>query len=61
MRFFEYLLNLAYDADPLKSGFQARPMYLLFTIAIPILLGVLLGSLLKILERMARRKIRRGE
>ena len=61
MRFFEYLLNLTADADPMKSGFQARPMYLFLTIAVPVVLGALLGGLLKIIERMARRKTRRGE
>ncbi len=61
MRSFEYLLRIAVDADPMKRGFQAQPLYLFLSIAVPVILGILLGSLMKIIEKMLRIRKKRGE
>ncbi len=61
MRSFEYLLRIAADADPMKRGFQAEPMYLFLNIAVPVILGILLGSLIKIIEKILRIRKKRGE
>jgi hypothetical protein len=58
---FEYLLRLAVDADPIKRGFQAKPMYIFFNIVVPVILGILLGSLMKIIEKMLRIRKKKGE
>jgi hypothetical protein len=57
-RSLEYLLKIAADADPLREGFQAQPMYIFLNMTVPIFLGVLLGGLAKIGERMLRMKKR---
>jgi hypothetical protein len=61
MSFLEYLLKIAADADPMKRGFQAQPLYTFLNIAVPVILGILLGSLMKIIEKMLRIRKKRGE
>jgi hypothetical protein len=61
MRFLEYLLRIAADADPIKRGFQAKLMYIFLNIVVPVILGILLGSLMKIIEKMLRIRKKKGE
>jgi hypothetical protein len=49
--FLEWLSQLGTDANPTKSGFQARPLYLLVCVVGPVLFGATVALLLAGLER----------
>lgn len=46
-----WLQDLGKDASP-APGFQARPLYLLVSIALPVTLGLFVGFSLRLLERV---------
>jgi hypothetical protein len=46
-----WLQNLGKDASP-APGFQARPLYLLVSIALPVTLGLFVGFTLRLVERI---------
>ena len=51
MDFLGWLQNLGKDASP-APGFQARPLYLLVSVALPVTLGLFVGFALRLLERV---------
>ena len=60
MGLWETLLTSAVKADPSHSGFQARPIYILLNLVLPLAAGILLvwvtRGLDKILTRMFRER-----
>lgn len=46
-----WLQDLGKDASP-APGFQAQPLYLLVSIALPVTLGLFVGFSLRLLERV---------
>ncbi len=51
MESLEYLIKIAIDAAPQKSGFQIQPLYVLLNLTIPILLGILLNWINRLIEK----------
>ncbi len=52
MDFLSWLQQLGTDADPARDGFQARPLYILVAVLLPVTLGLAVGYGLKLVERM---------
>jgi hypothetical protein len=52
MRFLEWLQQLGRDANPAQAGFQARPMYLLVSVLLPVSIGLVVGYGLRFIERV---------
>ncbi len=51
MDFLGWLQDLGKDASP-APGFQARPLYLLVSVALPVTLGLFVGFSLRLVERL---------
>ncbi len=51
MDFLGWLQNLGNDASP-APGFQAQPLYLAVSIALPVAMGLFVGFALRLLERI---------
>jgi hypothetical protein len=47
----EYLIKLVVSAAPQHPGSQARPLYILLNLAIPIILGILLSWITQYIEK----------
>lgn len=51
MDFLGWLQSLGKDASP-APGFQARPLYVLVSVALPVAVGLGMGFLLRLIERI---------
>lgn len=51
MDFLGWLQDLGKDASP-APGFQARPLYLLVSVVLPVTLGLFVGFSLRLVERL---------
>lgn len=49
--FLGWLQSLGKDASP-APGFQARPLYVLVSVALPVTVGLGMGFLLRLVERI---------
>ncbi len=52
MSFIQWLQQLGKDADPSAPGFQARALYVVVCIGMPVLVGLFVGFGLRAIERM---------
>ena len=59
MEFLNWLQNLGKDASP-APGFQARPMYVLASVFLPVLLGLAAGISLRLIERLLGVELGKG-
>lgn len=59
MEFLNWLQNLGKDASP-APGFQARPMYVLVSVFLPVLVGLAVGFTLKLIERVLGVELGKG-
>jgi hypothetical protein len=60
MTFIQWLQHLGTDADPSTPGFQARTLYVVICLAMPITIGVLVGTGLRAIERCFGVELGRG-
>jgi hypothetical protein len=51
----DVIMRIARDADPVKAGFQATPLYLLLCLALPVLMGIIAGLISSGVMRVCRR------
>jgi hypothetical protein len=51
VEFLNWLQNLGKDASP-APGFHARPMYVLVSVLLPVVVGLTVGFTLKLIERI---------
>jgi len=59
VEFLNWLQNLGKDASP-APGFQARPMYVLVSVFLPVLVGLAVGFTLKGIERLLGVELGKG-
>lgn len=59
MEFLNWLQNLGKDASP-APGFQARPMYVLVSVFLPVLVGLAVGFSLRLVERVLGVELGKG-
>jgi len=59
VEFLNWLQNLGKDASP-APGFQARPMYVLVSVVLPVLVGLAVGFTLKLIERVLGVELGKG-
>jgi hypothetical protein len=52
MDFLSWLQNLGRDADPAAKGFQARAMYVIVSVMLPVVFGLFVGLGLRLIERI---------
>ncbi len=52
MNLLAWLQNLGRTADPTSKGFQARPLYLLVSVLMPVAIGLVVGFGLRAIERI---------
>ncbi len=52
MDFFGWLQALGNDANESATGFQARPMYVVVCVALPVAFGLIVGFGLRLIERV---------
>lgn len=52
MEFLNWLQALGKDANEAASGFQARPMYVLMCVVLPVVFGLCVGFGLRLIERI---------
>jgi hypothetical protein len=50
MEFLNWLQALGKDANEAANGFQARPMYILTCVALPVVFGLVVGFGLRLIE-----------
>jgi len=60
MTFIQWLQKLGTDADPSTPGFQARALYVLMCLAMPVFIGLLVGFGLRTIERLFGVELGRG-
>ena len=51
MGFLAWLQELGRDAYPMVEGFQAKPVYLLLSVLMPVTIGLTVGFGLRMVER----------
>ncbi len=51
MDFLGWLQSLGKDASP-APGFQARPLYVFVSVALPVMVGLGMGFILRLVERI---------
>jgi hypothetical protein len=59
VEFVSWLQSLGKDASP-APGFQARPMYVLVSVILPILVGLFVGFSLRLVERVLGVELGKG-
>jgi hypothetical protein len=59
VEFLNWLQELGRDASP-APGFQARPMYVLVSVFLPVLVGLAVGFTLKLIERLLGVELGKG-
>jgi hypothetical protein len=52
MDFLAWLQDLGRTANPLAKGFQAKPLYLLLSVLMPVTIGLVVGFGLRAVERI---------
>ena len=52
MEFLNWLQSLGKDANESLKGFQARPMYILVSVLLPVAFGLFVGVGLRLIERI---------
>ena len=52
MDVLNWLQNLGRDADTSAAGFQAKPMYVFMSVALPVGMGLVAGYGLRLIERI---------
>jgi hypothetical protein len=60
MEFLNWLQALGTDANTAASGFQARPMYVLMCVLLPVVFGLVVGFGLRLIERIFGVELGRG-
>jgi hypothetical protein len=60
MGLLEWLAQLGKDADPIKAGFQAQPMYLLVCLVMPVAIGLFVGVGLRVIESVLGIELGKG-
>ena len=60
MTFIQWLQHLGTDADPSTPGFQARALYVVVCLAMPITIGLFVGFGLRTIERVFGIQMGRG-
>jgi hypothetical protein len=55
-----WLQALGRDADPARAGFQAKPMYLVVSVVLPVAIGLVVGFGLRLIERLFGVELGRG-
>lgn len=60
MTLIQWLQHLGTDADPGSPGFQARFLYVVVCLAMPITIGLLVGFGLRAIERFFGIELGRG-
>ena len=50
--FLAWLQDLGRDASPTVAGFQAKPLYLLLSVLMPVTIGLAVGFGLRTVERI---------
>jgi hypothetical protein len=59
LEFLNWLQSLGKDASP-APGFQARPLYVVVSVFLPVLLGLAAGFTLKLIERVLGVELGKG-
>jgi hypothetical protein len=59
VEFVNWLQSLGKDASP-APGFQARPLYVLVSVMLPILVGLFVGFSLRLVERVLGVELGKG-
>ncbi len=59
MEFLNWLQNLGKDASP-APGFQARPLYVVVSVFLPVLVGLTVGFTLRLVERVLGVELGKG-
>jgi hypothetical protein len=59
VEFLNWLQNLGKDASP-APGFQARPMYVLVSVFLSVLMGLAVGFTLRLIERVLGVELGKG-
>lgn len=61
MNFLAWLQELGRTADPTSKGFEARPLYLLMSVLMPVTIGLAVGLGVRLIERiLGIERARRG-
>ncbi len=60
MDFLGWLQGLGADANPAKPGFQAQPLYVLVSVALPVTIGLFVGIGLRVIERVLGVELGKG-
>jgi hypothetical protein len=60
MDFLSWLQDLGKDADAATKGFQAKPMYVLMCIMLPVIIGLVVGFGLRFIEQVLGVELGRG-
>jgi hypothetical protein len=59
VEFLNWLQSLGKDASP-APGFQARPIYVLVSVMLPVLVGLFVGFSLRLIERVLGVELGKG-
>jgi hypothetical protein len=59
VEFLNWLQNLGKDASP-APGFQARPLYVVVSVLLPVLVGLAVGFTLRLIERVLGVELGKG-
>ena len=60
MQIIEWLQALARDANPNKQGFQAQYLYIVVSVAMPVVMGAIVGFGLRLIERIFNVELGKG-
>jgi hypothetical protein len=60
MDFLSWLQDLGRDANPAVKGFQARGMYVLMCVFLPVVVGLFVGFGLRFIEQVLGVELGRG-
>ncbi len=60
MNFLAWLQDLGRDADVVRQGFQAKPLYVAVCVLLPVTIGLLVGYGLRLIERVFGVELGRG-
>ncbi len=60
MDFLSWLHDLGRDANAGAPGFQAKPLYVLMCVTLPVVIGLFVGFTLRIIEQVFGVELGRG-
>jgi hypothetical protein len=60
MEFLNWLQALGKDANEVANGFQARPLYIFLSVALPVVFGLCVGLGLRLIERILGVELGKG-